>query len=568
MPVFTGTPNDDVIFDSDGNDTVRGGAGNDQLVSGAGDDVLYGEGGDDNLTSGYGSDSLYGGYGNDSLWAYRGWGDFLSTIRLDGGAHDDYIAWETNSDARITAIGGTGNDYISGRGRYGAATINAGDGNDQVYLSLEGMSYSVTLGAGTDILSLSYSSSIWHLDGKLTVRDFQAGTGGDQVDLREFLTSFLPDWDGRQNLFATGTLALVQSGTDTLLQYTYYADADAPYTLIRFSNTAATDFNAYNLGWSPNGSAPAGVVWDATADSDYYEGTGGNDRLNGLGGDDYLYGYSGDDVIFGGAGNDVIHAGLGDDVVRGDSGNDHLNDNDGGSDRIYGSTGNDELSAYRDFHFTGSSILLDGGADDDNITVGVFNRSAVTILGGTGNDTAFIATNGPTRIDMGEGDEILTLNGDVYGGETTITLGLGADVLAFSPQSSVYAPTLWATVTDFTLGRGGDRIDLTSLLQRPYISSPTGNPFLRGPFQLVRAGNDALLQVDQGYGQGFATIIRLQGVDIGDFTDSYNLGFDSGTRDVFGTAAGEELRGLFGSNRMYGYAGDDRLYGFGGDDYL
>ena len=60
----------------------------------------------------------------------------------------------------------------------------------------------------------------------------------------------------------------------------------------------------------------------------------------------------------------------------------------------------------------------------------------------------------------------------------------------------------------------------------------------------------------------------MQGVDIADFTDSYNLGFDPGTRDVFGTAAGEELRGLFGSNHMYGYGGDDRIHGFGGDDYL
>lgn len=64
---MVGTPGDDVIHGLGGNDRVIGKSGNDVLCGGAGDDKISGESGNDTLMGDEGDDTLYSGSGNNEL---------------------------------------------------------------------------------------------------------------------------------------------------------------------------------------------------------------------------------------------------------------------------------------------------------------------------------------------------------------------------------------------------------------------------------------------------------------------------------------------------------------------
>jgi len=109
------------------NDKLYGGEGNDTLTVMAGSNSLYGDGGDDLLVSGTGglyssSDYLNGGTGNDTLQGGSG---------LSGGDGEDLM---TTNAATSSALGGEGNDTISGTGGagYNNLWVDGGGGNDAI----------------------------------------------------------------------------------------------------------------------------------------------------------------------------------------------------------------------------------------------------------------------------------------------------------------------------------------------------------------------------------------------------------------------------------------------------
>ena len=201
-------------------------------------------------------------------------------------------------------------------------------------------------------------------------------------------------------------------------------------------------------------------------------GSYGNDSINGGDGNDTINGEAGNDTIYGGAGNDSLEAGgsAGNDSVFGDDGN----------DTITSSSGNDTLQ---------------GGAGND-----VFNVSGMYL--GMGPQEAVV-------VDGGDGDDTIRLNGGPTGFTLTANGGAGSDTYVL-PNSS--GPVF--TVTDFTAGAGGDRIDVGSLLSAS-TGYTGGNPFAVGYLQLVQSGNDTLLQYDRdgsGIMSSWATVLTLQNV--------------------------------------------------------
>ncbi len=96
-----GGDGNDELSGGDGDDELLGGSGNDRLGGGSGNDILQGENGDDQLRGGEGNDQLYGGEGNDLLEGHAG--DDL--LHGDGG--DDYLDGGAGSDA---LDGGEGSD--------------------------------------------------------------------------------------------------------------------------------------------------------------------------------------------------------------------------------------------------------------------------------------------------------------------------------------------------------------------------------------------------------------------------------------------------------------------------
>jgi hypothetical protein len=109
-----GTPGDDVIVGSNGDDRIFGGLGN---------DIICGNGGNDYLRGGYGDDHLYGGPGDDIVagnWGYD-W------VYGDDGNDMLYANWEQEEDADFDILmGGAGNDHLF----MGTATYACGEGID------------------------------------------------------------------------------------------------------------------------------------------------------------------------------------------------------------------------------------------------------------------------------------------------------------------------------------------------------------------------------------------------------------------------------------------------------
>jgi len=91
-----GYAGDDFIMGLDGNDILIGGEGNDILEGGAGNDILDGGEGDDLLFGGAGDDMLCGGPGRDSLEGEAG------NDKLDGGQDPDILLGGTGRDALYT----------------------------------------------------------------------------------------------------------------------------------------------------------------------------------------------------------------------------------------------------------------------------------------------------------------------------------------------------------------------------------------------------------------------------------------------------------------------------------
>ncbi|MEA1649976.1 hypothetical protein UAJ10_13275 [Nitrospirillum sp. BR 11164] len=552
------------------------------------DGSTIGTAGNDTLTdTTVGGSRLFGLDGNDTLTVNRFSDPTADTILLDGGAGDDTLSFDGGRrlNDTATAKGGTGNDVISILGAANA-TIDAGDGDDVVTVELDGTA-TVTLGAGADTLNLTQSTG--QLGGKpLTVTDFQPGT--DQVTLNNFqyLTA-LAGWNQDTNPFG-GFLRLTQSGSDTLLEVNPNGGNAGWSTLITFQNTTASAFTARDLGYAPDGSTT---------------GTAGNDTLRGGASNDFLYGGAGDDdlednnggsnQLFGQDGNDSL-------LVRPPEGSpaatDLLDGGDGNDSLFYGAywdanrnldtvtlvggTGNDTVTAVGAaqatldggdgadvLSATGGQVTLTGGAGDDNLSVDRVSQAVLS--GGDGADT-LSAVGGVTTLDGGAGDDVITV--DMGSGMYTVTLGDGADTLTLT-QYPFTATNATVTVTDFQVGT--DTLALSSYLNNALSGwDQRLNPFA-GFLRLTQSGSDTLLQINaNGSGSTWATLVTFQNTTASAFT-TRDLGYapDGSTT---GTAGDDTIQGSIFADSLYGGAGNDyladsaggndQMFGQDGDDTL
>ncbi len=612
---FTGTFGPDTLTGTEGADLIRGLDGSDTLNGRGGNDVLEGGAGSDTLDGGLGDDVLYGnnaantGFdfsydslfdsqgGNDQLFGQDG-GDYLSvsrhsfngnlaasTVLLDGGAGDDQIYFSASSRHldTVTVRGGIGNDTIS-VGSVLKSTIDAGDGNDKVTIGMTGGDQTITLGAGADVLTLDGFPSTFAIGSPTVITDFQVGA--DTLSLDQYLANTLQGWDKATNPFATGHLKLIQSGVDTSLQLDRDGNVSNGYglaTLLTFANTSAASFTARELGYAPDGSAEPGQTITGTFGPDTLTGTEGADLIRGLDGSDTLYGRGGNDVLEGGAGADTLDGGLGDDVLYGnnaansgyDYAHDYLSDSQGGNDQLFGQDGADYLWISRYDNVAASAVLLDGGTGDDNINFHSHNRhlDTVTIRAGMGNDTIRVGSVLRGTIDAGEGNDTVTIG--MAGGDQTITLGAGADILTLEGNTFSIAignPTL---ITDFQIG--ADVLSLDQYLAATLLGwDKAANPFGTGHLKLVQSGSDTLLQLDRdgnvSSGYGLATLLTFADTSAASFTARELGDAPDGSaaigQTITGTFGADTLMGTNGADLIRGFDGGDTLYGRGGNDVL
>lgn len=399
-PEYVTSPADEenTLYGDEGADTLYGASGNDSLKGGSDNDALYGQKGRDTLDGGSGDDLLiggreYSGFGNlvvdelgDSLFGQGGDDTLYGEAGHDylhGGSDNDSLFGGTGED---TVFGGLGNDFLHGGDELSPSILGSevgdlrgdrlygGDGND----TIEG-------GAGLDTLLGGKNDD--HLQGGSGSDLIDGGDGIDLVTYR-YINSFIDNQDYVR-------VSLV-SGTADVFEYKFV----------------------------PGGIFGQGYyTWvitetDSLSNIENIEGSGGNDSLygddnqnviSGEGGDDHIDGKGGDDTVTYeyAASNQFVRINLsaGTGEVWTDNGGpgDVRDEQDSLIDieNIVGSTGSDILVG------TGDTNTISGGEGHDTI---LGFGGADVLEGGQGDDLIFISDLNVSRVDGGDGNDILTLD--------------------------------------------------------------------------------------------------------------------------------------------------------------
>jgi Ca2+-binding RTX toxin-like protein len=322
-----------------------------------------------------------------------------------------------------------------------------------------------------------------------------------------------------------------------------------------------------------SGDASANVLTWTQSSGIVLDGAAGNDTLTGGSGDDTLNGGAGNDAINGGAGSDWASysgsaavtvnltiagaqntIGAGSDTLNaienllGGSGSDNLT-GDGASNALSGAAGNDTLAGGD------GADLLNGGEGNDSINGGL---GADTFIGGGGFDTLF----------GNEGADLFIVDA-AYA--STAAGGADKDIYLLRPVNGNAA----FTVTDFTAGFGGDRIDERTLLANSpaYIGeggTDPGNPFdpALGFLRLTQSGLDTLVQWDRdgaAGADGWVTRITLANTSV----SALRFGVDGNFMGpIIGTSGDDSLAGGEGTDVIIALAGNDTLDGAQGADLM
>jgi Ca2+-binding RTX toxin-like protein len=467
-----------------GNDTVSAVGLQSDVVKltidgGAGNDVIFGSQGDDTLIGGDGNDFVDGKQGNDTA--------FL-------GAGDDVFQWDP----------GDGSDIVEGQ-----------SGSDEMLFNGANIAESIDISAnGTRVrFSRDVANIVMDLAGVERI-DFTARGGADQVFVNDLtgtdVTQINLDLAGTPGSGVGDGAAdsVIVTGTANADNIHVNGSGGGGVTVVGLpAQVNIVGSEGANDRLTVNGQAGADTIDASGLPAGRISLT-----LNGGAGDDMLIGSSGDDVIAGGQGNDTALMGAGDDtfvwnpgdgndVVEGQAGQDAMVFNGANiAEKIDISANGSRVRFTRDV----ANIVMDlndveridfnalGGADQITVNdltgtdVTEINLNLAATLGGTAGDGAAdtVIVNGTT------GDDNILVVGDASG---VSVVGLSArvnitgaeaanDRLTVSAQAGddiVSAAGLAAGAIQFAAD-GGDGDDVL-------IGSP-GNDTLTGA-----AGDDILI---------------------------------------------------------------------------
>jgi Ca2+-binding RTX toxin-like protein len=575
----------DTINGLGGRDSLSGGVGDDLIDGGAENDRLAGDAGDDTLLGGDGADYVSGGVGDDLLL---------------GGGGDDYLtgSWGSN-----TLLGGEGNDTLSsdGVGPAGADVLDGGDGADVLQVSRNAPA-TLTGGAGADLFS--FNGLPYYSDGPapFVVTDFEAGSGGDVLDVVSWLASSGGYTGG--NPFEAGYLRLRQDGADALLSFDYNGGGDGYMPAIRLLNTQAAALT--NANFKP-GFAPMGAVIAGSRGADSIGMAGVSAGVTGGPptdlGDTIDVGY-GHDVVVAGAGADSIRGGDGADTLNAGAGNDTL-DGGAGVDRLIGGTGDDlYVVTAGDVVVEGSnqgtdavrtaisSYVLAANVENLAATNAIAHRFTGNVLdnvitGGAGADTLF-GIAGNDTLDGGAGVDRLVggLGNDLYlatAGDTVFEgFNQGIDTVRTTAATYVLA----ANVENLQAANGiahrftGNALDnaITGGAGADILLGGAGHDTLDGGSGIDRLyggiGDDTFVVtagdvIVEGANQGIDTVLVSHAGNYVLAANVENAVLSGGlATNVIGNAVANSETGNAAANVLYGMGGADTLSGEGGSDIL
>lgn len=618
---------DDLVYAMGGNDLVFGGFGNDRMYGGAGSDTLYADvdydptqavgSGADFLDGGDGNDSLYGGAGNDVIVGGVG------SDRIFGEAGMDTVSYQGSAaGVSIQAIL-TGYD-TNGNPVYNYA-VSGGDAQGDTLTSIEAVLGSETNDAITNFQQADGAGGADSIEGTGgadvllggagddTLRGLDGAdtlNGGDGMDIAEY-SRFLGGGAGSSVTVDLRIQGVAQNtgaaGSDTLISIegvvgTFNADilhgddqanyiqgagdgiqpGSGPYQGDQLyghggDDVIVGDGAATGLGYTPGDGVSRGYDLISGGDgNDTITAGNGADVVNGDAGDDIIYGEWDNDTLDGGEGNDIIDGGSLDDTVRGGDGNDRLIGGSG-DDLLYGDAGDDVLTGGA------GKDRLDGGAGTDtasyrNDTAGVTVNFALSGAPQVAGSDTLISIE---RFEGSAFGDTITINASI-GWPELITLGAGADHIAFTGAFVAPANGYSINVANFQGGQGGDVLDLSAWLNSGafpgYVAGT--DPFATGLFSFSEydnGPNDYRIELNVRDANGaMRPFLTFRDVRISDLS-SANVGFPlpflrtdgAQNNDAMGGAADNDvMNGLGGFDQMAGFAGDDQLSGGDGDDII
>ncbi len=181
-----GLGDDSLTVTGSGNNTADLGAGNDWMLVGGEDNIVDGH---QSVTAGDGNDevTLYAngwanvdlGAGSDSLYIQRD-RQVIADSTVTAGAGDDQVTIYSNGNVHGTGGDGNDNFYLVGNGGH---TLDMGAGNDAVQIYGDG-THNITLGAGDDYLDIEGArNTSGNADNGATdgITVINAGDGNDTV---------------------------------------------------------------------------------------------------------------------------------------------------------------------------------------------------------------------------------------------------------------------------------------------------------------------------------------------------------------------------------------------------
>lgn len=354
------------------------------MTGGAGNDTLEGLGGGDTFTGGTGTDTL--SYANSLLGVVSS----LSTIFGSGPA-----VTQTNDALGDTysgienMIGSGGNDTLIGESNNNR--IEGGAGDD----TLEGMGGADQLIGGVGIDTASYVHSTYVYASLTTLAGFTnvGDAAGDTYDGIENLTgsSFNDILIGK-----AGINVLTGGDGDDVLEGMEGADV----------LDGGAGVNTASYEHSSDQGAGTGVTASLVNPAVFNTGDAAGDtytnifNLTGSAFNDTLTGDANDNIIYGGAGDDVVTGGAGTDTLYGDAGNDSISDDLVGAARLYGGTGDDQITITSYDNIAGMQDIIDGGSGTDTL-----------IWSGAGSRLDFNMWNGTFSNSTFSGIENITISG-------------------------------------------------------------------------------------------------------------------------------------------------------------
>jgi len=433
--------------------------------------AIQGTAGDDNKAGTASSDVILGLAGNDSLTGLAG-GD-----TLDGGTGADTMAGGTGNDTYV--VDSVGDWIVEG----------AGDANDRMLASI-----SVDL-------NVRYAN-IEHVTLTGTAALNATGNGADNMLTGNGGANILDGGVGDDTLIggAGNDTYKVDSGTDVVTELPgggidTVANSAFTFTLgPNIENLTMTGNNAANgigneLSNKITGTGAGTILFDFQA----LFGNGGNDTLIGNTHSDHLNGGTGADSMVGGAGSDIYFVDdAGDKVMESGPSTD--------IDSVESSITYTLGATLEDLTLLGNANI-DGTGNSLNNDIGVTGGSGDNVLSGLGgNDTMFAGTGNDLLLG-GDGSDFLFLDS----GLDTAVGGAGSDT--FEPISLNGLDV----IADFSVGPGGDLLDLESILNGFDFATDNINDFLR----TSTANGSTTIQFDgdgNANGVAFVDLVALQGV--------------------------------------------------------